>query len=51
VGLVNLALVDLHLSDRMIEWFTAADWALWAVIISVTWKVVGFGLILFIAAI
>ena len=51
VGLFNQALVDLHLSDRMIVWFTAADWALWAVIISVTWKVVGFGMILFIAAI
>jgi len=51
VGLFDQALVDLHLSDRMIVWFTAANWGLWAVIISVTWKVVGFGMILFIAAI
>jgi len=51
VGLFDKALVDLHLSDRMIVWFTSADWGLWAVIISVTWKVVGFGMILFIAAI
>ncbi|MDR3471211.1 MAG: sugar ABC transporter permease [Devosia sp.] len=51
VGLFDKALVDLHLSDSMIVWFTNADWALWAVIISVTWKVVGFGMILFVAAI
>jgi multiple sugar transport system permease protein len=34
----------------MIVWFTNANWALWGVIISVTWKVVGFGMILFVAA-
>ncbi len=32
-------------------WFTDADVALWAIIISVTWKVVGFGMILFVARI
>jgi multiple sugar transport system permease protein len=51
VGLFDKALVDLHISNSMIVWFTSADWALWAVIISVTWKVVGFGMILFVAAI
>jgi multiple sugar transport system permease protein len=51
VGLFDKALVDLHLSDEMIVWFTKADWALWGVIISVVWKVVGFGMILFVAAI
>jgi len=51
VGLFDRALVDLHITDRMIVWFISADWGLWAVIISVTWKVVGFGMILFIAAI
>jgi len=51
VGLFDKALVDLHLADSMIVWFSNADWALWAVIISVTWKVVGFGMILFVAAI
>lgn len=51
VGLFDKLLVDLHLSSKMIVWFTNADWALWAVIISVTWKVVGFGTILFVAAI
>jgi multiple sugar transport system permease protein len=51
VGLFDKALVDLHISNSMIVWFNSADWALWAVIISVTWKVVGFGMILFVAAI
>jgi multiple sugar transport system permease protein len=51
VGLFDKVLVDLHLAQSMIVWFTNADWALWAVIISVTWKVVGFGMILFVAAI
>jgi len=35
----------------MVAWFNNADSALWAVIISVVWKVVGFGMILFMAAI
>jgi multiple sugar transport system permease protein len=51
VGLFDKVLVDLHISDKMIVWFSNADWALWAVIISVVWKVVGFGMILFVAAI
>ena len=51
VGLFDKALLDLHIADRMIVWFTSADMALWAVIISVVWKVVGFGMILFVAAI
>ncbi len=51
VGLFNKVLVDLHIADKMMVWFTNADQALWAVIISVTWKVVGFGMILFVAAI
>jgi multiple sugar transport system permease protein len=51
VGLFDKALIDLHIANKMIVWFTNADWALGAVIISVTWKVVGFGMILFVAAI
>jgi multiple sugar transport system permease protein len=35
----------------MIVWWTNANWALWGVIISVVWKVVGFGMLLFVAAI
>ncbi len=49
VGLFNKVLVDLHVITHPIVWFTSADLALWAVIISVTWKVVGFGMILFVA--
>lgn len=51
VGLFDKALLDLHIVDKMLVWFTSADMALWAVIISVVWKVIGFGMILFVAAI
>jgi multiple sugar transport system permease protein len=51
VGLFNQLLVDLHVISRPIVWFTDAEIALWGVIISVTWKVVGFGMILFVASI
>ncbi len=51
VGLLNKVLVDLHIISQPLVWFTQADMALWAVIISVTWKVIGFGMILFVAAI
>ena len=51
VGLLNKALVDLHVIDAPIVWFISADVAFWAVAISVTWKVVGFGTVLFVAGI
>jgi multiple sugar transport system permease protein len=51
VGLFNQLLVDLGMLDERAVWFTKVDPALTAVIISVTWKVVGFGMILFVAAI
>ena len=51
-GLVNKALGDLGLVGKPIVWFGAdADRAMWAVIVSIVWKVVGFGMILFVAAI
>jgi multiple sugar transport system permease protein len=51
-GLINRALIDLGLITAPIVWFGAdADVAMWAVIVSIVWKVVGFGTILFIAAI
>jgi multiple sugar transport system permease protein len=51
-GLVNRALLDLGLIAKPILWFGAdANVALWAVIASITWKVIGFGMILFVAAI
>jgi len=51
VGLLNKLLVDLHLIGEPIVWFATADLAFWAVVISITWKVVGFGMVLFIAGI
>jgi multiple sugar transport system permease protein len=51
VGLLNKLLVDLRLIREPIVWFATADLAFWAVVISITWKVVGFGMVLFIAGI
>lgn len=51
VGLLNRFLVDIHLLAKPMVWFTKADVAFWAAIIAVTWKVIGFGMILFVAAI
>jgi multiple sugar transport system permease protein len=51
-GLINRLLLDLGLIEKPIVWFGAdADVAMWAVIVSIVWKVVGFGMILFVAAI
>jgi len=49
VGLINQLLVDLHILARPITWFTEPELALWAVIVSIVWKVVGFAMILFVA--
>ena len=51
VGLFNKLLVDLHVLNEPIVWFVTADLAFWAVIISITWKVVGFGMVLFVSGI
>jgi multiple sugar transport system permease protein len=51
-GLVNRLLVDLGIVSRPIIWFGEdAERALWAVITSIVWKVLGFGMLLFVAAI
>jgi len=51
-GLVNRLLVDLGIVSDPVIWFGEdADRALWAVIISIVWKVIGFGMLLFVAAI
>jgi multiple sugar transport system permease protein len=51
-GLVNRLLVDLGVVSEPVIWFGEdADRALFAVIVSVVWKVVGFGMLLFVAAI
>ena len=44
-------LVAFGILERPITWFTEPTRALWAVIFSITWKVVGFGMILFVASI
>jgi multiple sugar transport system permease protein len=51
VGLLNKLLVDLRIIAQPMVWFASADLAFWAIMISITWKVVGFGMVLFIAAI
>jgi multiple sugar transport system permease protein len=50
VGIINRLLMDLHLISKPIAWFIKVDTAFWAVCFSVTWKVVGFAMILFVAA-
>jgi multiple sugar transport system permease protein len=51
-GLINRALIDLGIIAKPVLWFGAdADIAMWAVIASIVWKVVGFGMLLFVAAI
>jgi multiple sugar transport system permease protein len=51
-GLIDRALMDLGLIHEPIQWLgTDADRSTWAIIISVSWKVIGFGMILFVAAI
>jgi multiple sugar transport system permease protein len=51
-GLINRALLDLGVIAGPIVWFGEnAERALWAVIVSIVWKVLGFGMLLFVAAI
>jgi len=51
-GLVNKLLVDLGIIAKPVIWLGVdADTSNWAVIASVVWKVMGFGMILFVAAI
>lgn len=49
VGLFNRMLVDLQIIDRPLVWFNKPNLGMTAVIISVVWKVVGFGMILMVA--
>jgi multiple sugar transport system permease protein len=51
VGLLNKLLTDWRIIAEPMVWFVSADLGFWAVIISITWKVVGFGMVLFIAGI
>ncbi len=51
VGLFNKLLVDLHVIREPIVWFVTPNLAFSAVVISITWKVVGFGVVLFVSGI
>lgn len=51
VGLFNQLLVDLGILSEPLVWFKKATTGQYAVIISVIWKVVGFGMILMVAGI
>jgi multiple sugar transport system permease protein len=51
-GLINQALIELGIIDEPILWLgVEPNTSTWAIIISITWKVLGFGMILFVAAI
>jgi multiple sugar transport system permease protein len=51
-GLINKALMDVGIIDEPILWLGVdTTVSLWAVIISVVWKFLGFGMLLFVAAI
>jgi multiple sugar transport system permease protein len=51
-GLIDRALIDLGVITKPVLWLgTDADTSTWAIIGSVTWKVIGFGMLLFVAAI
>ena len=51
VGLVGHLLQDLGLVDAPPIWFIDAGTGLWAVIATVVWKVIGFGMLLFVGGI
>jgi multiple sugar transport system permease protein len=51
-GLINRALLDLGVIDSPLVWLGVdTDRSTWAIIASVVWKVIGFGMILFVGAI
>ena len=51
-GLINRALLDVGLIDKPVLWLgTDETLSTWAIIASIVWKVLGFGVLLFVAAI
>jgi multiple sugar transport system permease protein len=51
VGLANKILVDLGVIDQPLVWFADGAMGLWAVTISIVWKVIGSGMLLMLAGI
>jgi multiple sugar transport system permease protein len=51
VGLANKVLVDLGFINQPIVWFADGTLGLWAVTVSIVWKVVGYGMLLMLAGI
>lgn len=49
VGLLNKALVDVGVLEQPMVWFNRAHLGMTAVIVSVVWKVVGFGMIIMLS--
>jgi multiple sugar transport system permease protein len=51
-GLIDKALMDLGLVSKPVNWLgTNTDLSTWAIIASIVWKVIGFGMLMFVTAI
>jgi multiple sugar transport system permease protein len=51
-GLIDKALMDLGLISKPVNWLgTDTDLSTWAIIASIVWKVIGFGMLMFVTAI
>jgi multiple sugar transport system permease protein len=51
-GLIDKALMDLGLISKPVSWLgTNTDLSTWAIIASIVWKVIGFGMLMFVTAI
>lgn len=51
VGLFNRLLVDIGILDEPIVWFRDVDLAMFAIILAVVWKMIGFGMIIMVGGI
>jgi multiple sugar transport system permease protein len=51
-GPINAALTDVGIVERPVNWLGTDAWlSTWAIIVSIVWKVLGFGMLLFVASI
>ena len=51
VGLANKLLIDLGFVHQPVVWFVDGTLGLWAVIVSIVWKVIGYGMLLMLAGV